>query len=125
MKHYNENKQSSYLRYCDINNLFGWAMSQKLPVNSFKWVEDLSEFGEGFKKSYYEKSQERYFIEADIQYSKVLHELHNDLSFLPRGWKLEKLKNILATLHDKNEYVFRIRNLKQALNHGLVLKKKS
>ena len=54
MKNYNKNKKLSYLKYWGVNNLYGWAMSQKLPVNGFKWVEDLSEFDEGFIKSYNE-----------------------------------------------------------------------
>ena len=37
--------------------------------------------------------------------------------------KIEKVKKVVANLHDKTEYVIRIKNLKQALNHGLVLKK--
>ena len=37
--------------------------------------------------------------------------------------KIEKVEKLVANLHDKTEYVIRIRNLKQALNHGLVLKK--
>ena len=34
---------SSYLMYLDENNLHGWAVSQKVPTNGFKWVKDLSE----------------------------------------------------------------------------------
>ena len=51
---------------------------------------------------------------------KKLHELHNDLPFLPGRIKIEKL---VGNLHDKNEYITHIRNLKQALNHRLVFKK--
>ena len=36
--------------------------------------------------------------------------------------KLEKVKKLVANLHDKTEYVIHIRSLKQALNHGLILK---
>ena len=52
-----------------------------------------------------------------------MHELHNDLPFLPERIKIEKFKKVVTNLHDKTEYVIHIRNLKQALNHGLVLKK--
>ena len=51
------------------------------------------------------------------------HELHNDLPFLPERMKIEKVEKLVANLHDKTEYVIHIRNLKLALNHGLVLKK--
>ena len=51
MKDYNKNKGLSYLKYWDINNLYGWAMSQKLPVNGFKWVENTSQLNEDFIKS--------------------------------------------------------------------------
>ena len=39
MKNYDKNIESSYIEYLDANNLYGWAMSQKLPVNDFKWVK--------------------------------------------------------------------------------------
>ena len=49
MKNYDENEKSSYIQYLDANNFYGWAMSQKLPVNGFKWLEDTSEINEEFK----------------------------------------------------------------------------
>ena len=123
MKDYDKNKESSYLQYWDVNNLYGWAMSQKLPVNNFEWIKDTSQFNEDFIKNYNEESDEGYFLEVDVQYLEKLHELHNDLPFLPERMKIEKVEKLVANLHDKTEYVIHIRNLKQALNHGLVLKK--
>ena len=59
MKSYNKNIESSYIEYLDVNNLYGWAMSQKLPVNGFKWVKKiLSIFNEDFIKNY---DQQRIF----------------------------------------------------------------
>ena len=52
MKNYDKNIISSYLTYLDANNSYGWAMSEKLPVNGFKWVEKLSRFNEIFIKNY-------------------------------------------------------------------------
>ena len=50
MKNYDKSIESSYLAFLDANNLYGWAMSQKLPVNGFTWVENLSKFNEDYKK---------------------------------------------------------------------------
>ena len=123
MKDYDKNKELSYIQYWDVNNLYGWAMSQKLPVNNFEWIKDTSQFNEDFIKNYNEESDEGYFIKVGVQYLEKLHELHNDLPFLPERMKIEKVEKLVANLHDKTEYVIHIRNLKQALNHGLVLKK--
>ena len=98
-------------------------MSQKLPVNRFNRVEGLSEFDESFIKSYDEESDEGCFLEVDVQCSEKLHDLHNDIPFLPERMKVEKVKKPIANLRDKTEYVIYIKNLIQALNHGLVLKK--
>ena len=53
MKSYDKNIESSYIEYLKSNNLYGWTMSQKLPVNSFKWVKQkkLSIFNEDFIKT--------------------------------------------------------------------------
>ena len=48
MKNYDKNKESSYLQYWDANNLYGFAMSQKLPLNNFEWIKDTSQFNECF-----------------------------------------------------------------------------
>ena len=55
-------KNCQILEYWHVNNLYGWAVSQNLPVKTFKWVEDISEFDESFIKSYNEESNEGYFL---------------------------------------------------------------
>ena len=124
MKNYGKNKESSNLKYWDVNNIYGWPMSQKFSVNGFKWVEDLFELDGGFVKSYHEKGKERCFIEVDSQHLENLHNVQSDLPFLPDRIKIQKVEKLVANLHEKNEYVLHIRNLKQTLNHGFVLKKK-
>ena len=66
MKNYDENKESSYLIYGDYNNLYGDAISRKLPVGGFKWIDDKSLIDEDFIKNYDDDSDARYFIEAHI-----------------------------------------------------------
>ena len=81
MNDYDKNKESSYLQYWDLNNLYGWAISQKLSVNNFEWIEDISQFNEDFIKDYNEESDEGYFLEVDVTYLQKLHELHDNLPF--------------------------------------------
>ena len=125
MKNYNKNIKSSYLMYLDVNNLYGWAMSQKLSVGGFKWIEkdDLSKFDENFIKDYYENSDIGYIYEEDVEYPKTRHKLHSDLPFLPERMKINKCSKLTCTVQNKEKYVIHIRALKQALNNGIILKK--
>ena len=122
MKNYDKNIDSSYLIYLDGNNLYGWAMSQKLPINGFKWVTDVSWFNERFIKKYNENSDIGYFLEVDVEYPKKLWDSHKDLPFLPERRKLEKVQKLVCSIEDKEKYVIYIRALTEALNHGLLLK---
>ena len=98
-------------------------MSKKLPVNGFEWAEDLSRFKEDFIKNYDEDSNKGYFLEVDVQYPKKFHNLYSDLPFLPEKLKIKKYNKLACNVQDKKNYVAQIRALKQALNHGLILKK--
>ena len=66
MKNYVKSIESAFIEYLDANNLYGRAMSQKLPVNGFKWVKNLSQFNESFIKNYDENSDVGYFFKVDI-----------------------------------------------------------
>ena len=94
-------------------------------VNKFEWIEDTSQFIKDFIKNYNEESGERYFPEVDVQYSEKLHALHNDLPFLPKRMKTEKVEKLVTSLHDKTEYVIQIRNLKQSMKSWINFEKSS
>ena len=122
IKNYNKNEESSYIQYLDANNLYGWAMSQKLLVNNFKWVKDTSRINEEFIKNYNENSKKGYILQVDVKYPNKFRDLHSDLPFLRRRMKLDKCKKLVCNFHNKKKYVVHIKSLKQALNHGLKLK---
>ena len=111
---------SSYLMYLDANNLNGLAMSQKPSVNGFKWVKKLSKFDERSIKNYDENSNKGYSLE---EYPKKLFSLYSDFKFLPEREKIEKCEKLVCNIKNKEKYVAHIRALKQALNHGLILKR--
>ena len=80
MKNYNKGEESSYIQYLEANNLYGWAMSKKLPVNGFKWLDSdkTNEINEDFIKNYDENNDKGYIFEVDVKYPKRIHELHSD-----------------------------------------------
>ena len=92
-------------------------MTQQLPVDCFEW-EKPSKFTSDFIKNYDEKSSPGYVFDVDIDNPKNLHNLHNDLPFLPHKMKINKCDKLVCNLYDKNNYVVHISLLKQALNHG-------
>ena len=81
-------------------------MSQKLPVNGFKWVEDLSEYDEDSIKSYSKEINRGHSLEVNVKYPENLHNLHNDLLFLHQRIKIEKNENLAANLYDKKNILF-------------------
>ena len=76
MKEYDKNKESSYLQYWDVNNLYGWAMLKKLPVNNFQWNKDTSQFNEDFVKNYKKK------VMNDILWKLMFSILKNYMKFI-------------------------------------------
>ena len=91
MKNYDKSKESSYIQYLDANNLYGAAMSEKLPINGFKWVNDISGINKKFVKSYDKKNSDKgYILEVDVDYPSKLHKLHSDMTFLPERMKIDK-----------------------------------
>ena len=68
MKNYDKSIKSSCIVFLDSNNLYGWAITQNLPVNGLKWVKNLSEFNEDFIKNYDENGDKGYFLKVDVEY---------------------------------------------------------
>ena len=124
MKNYDKSKESSYIQYLDANNLYGAAMPEKLSINEFKWVNDISRINKKFVKSYDKKNSGKgYILEVDVDYPSKLYKLHSDMEFLPEIMKIDKTQKLVCNLRDKKKYVVHNSILKQALNHGLKLKK--
>ena len=103
---YMENCKESYIQYLDASNLYGWVISQKLPVNGFEWVKDISSINKKIKKiiklvKTIMKIVKGNIIEVDVDYPKKLHDLHSDLPFLPERMNINKCNELLCNLYDK------------------------
>ena len=122
-KEYDENIESSYLEYLDANNLYGWAMSQKLPVDGFKWVKDLSKFNESFIKNYDENNDKGYTLEVDVEYSKNLYKLHSDLPFSPERKKIRKCNKLVCTIRNKKKLCYLHKSIKTSAKSWINTKK--
>ena len=123
MKDYDKKKKSSYIQYLDANNLYDKAMTEKLPVRGFKWVNDISKMDEDFVKDYDKNGNKGYILEVDLDYPNKLQNFHSDLPFLPERMVINNTKKLVYNLNDKKNYVVHINVLKQALDHGLKLRK--
>ena len=123
MKGYDKRKKSSYIQYLDANNLYGKAMTEKLPVRGFRWMDDISKIDEDFVKVYNKNDNKGYIFEVDVDYPNKLQNLHSDLPFLPERMVINNTKKLVCNLNDKKNHVVHINVLKQALDHGLKLRK--
>ena len=123
MKDYDKKKKSSYIQYLDANNLYGKAITEKLPGRGFRWMDDNPRMDEDFVRGYDKNDIKGYILEVDVDYPKELQNLHSDLPFLPERMVINNTKKLVCNLHDKKNYVVHINVLKQALDHGLKLRK--
>ena len=81
-------------------------MSEKLPVRDFKWVKNVSKIDEDFIKNYDDDRNIGFFLNADIEHPKELHDLHSDLPFLPERMKINKCNKLVCNLYDKKTMLF-------------------
>lgn len=133
----------TYIIYMDVNNLYGYASSMKLPKGEFQWI------GED-KVSHYKLTSIIFLIlfisfqisklqaaintidvegdygvivEVDVEYPEELHDAHDDFPFLIEKMRLGKVDKLCGTLNVKQNYVCHLKTLQQAMTHGLVLRK--
>ena len=137
---YDPKKPLTFITYLDMNNLYGWTMTEYLPYNEFEWLENIDEFD---INSISQKSDRGYFLEVDLEYPDELHELHNDYPLAPRKLaipsdmlskhckeiadkykiKVGDVKKLIPNLGNKTKYVLHYRNLQLYLSLGMKLTK--
>ena len=99
---YNPSQPSNFITYLDANNLYGWAMIQKLPTHGFKWMtEDELENWRNMP------SGEGCILQVHQEYTKSLHDLHNEYPLAPKNMKPpgSNVAKLIPNLYDKKRYV--------------------
>ena len=139
MNDYDLKHPSTFITYLDMNNLYGWAMSEYLPFGGFKWLKNVDEFG---VISISEKSLTEYFLKVDLKYLDELHELYNDYPLAPKKRavcsdmlpnyckkiadkyeiKVGNVKKLIPNLDSKTNYAVHYRNYQLYLFLGIKLK---
>ena len=140
MNGYDPKKPSTFISYLDMNNLYGWAMSEYLPYEGFKWLKNVDKFD---VMSINEKSLIGYLLEVHLKYPDELHELQNDYPLAPKKLavssdilskyckniadkyeiKVGDIKKLIPSLGNKTNYVVHYRNLQLYLSLGMKLTK--
>ena len=119
---FDKNKPSKYIMYLDANNLYGCAMSMKLPTHGFKWLTG-GEI-EKFYENRYNFNKTPCILEVDFTYPEELHDLHNDYPLCPEGVKCKNgVEKLIPNLRDKKKYVLHYKALIQCLNEGMKIKR--
>jgi hypothetical protein len=114
MVEHNPIDESIYISYLDANNLYGWAMSEPLPVDEFEWMTetDLKDW-----------NSHPCILEVDPEYPKELHDSHNEYPLAAERVEVGGTDKLIPNLNSKDRYVIHHKNLKQYLGLGLLLTK--
>ena len=124
MKNFDPNKPSKFIQYLDANNLYGWAMSQSLPTNGFKWMNNLTkekvmDILEKTNSSMNDMGKTGYIFEIDLEYPQELWKSHNDYPLAPEKMKVGGVEKLISHFKLHKKYVIHYRNLRQCLELGL------
>ena len=124
-----------------MNNLYGCAMRQYLPISNFKWVKNIDKIEQKLM-NIKNNSSTGYVLEVDLEYPQELHDIHNDYPLAPEKINIPKewlsdyclkianvhnittgtVKKLVPNLMNKNNYVIYYRNLQQCLEIRMKLK---
>jgi hypothetical protein len=143
LENFDPSQRTKYILYLDANNLYGYAMSEPLPLNDFRFLneEEILEFN---LNSIPEDSENGYILEVDLRYPVELHDLHNDYPLAPESLPITadmhspfasellkklgrkpcgKTEKLVPNLNDKFHYVVHYGNLQFYVKMGLVVTK--
>ena len=84
LEDFDETKENSFITYLDVNNLYGFALSQPLPIGKFEWIDPEQIFTVLNDNS----EKNGYILEVDLLYPEHLHDLHNDYPLAPDKTKI-------------------------------------
>ena len=141
-KDYDKEKPKNYIIYLDMNNLYGYAMSQYLPYADFKWVKNIDKIKQKLM-NIKSNSSTACILEVDLEYPQKLHDIHSNYPLAPEKINIPKewlsdyclkianahnittgtVKKLVANLMNENENVIHYRNLQRCLELGIKLKK--
>ena len=119
MEDYDPDEPSAYIQNLDANNLYGWAMSQSLPVGNFQWLNE----DKIYTYTKYPEWIRSCPLEVDLEYPRELHDLHSDYPLAPENVKVNGTKKLIPHLGNKKKYVLHHKTLHQCLGYGMKLVK--
>ena len=109
---YDNKQETSYIQYLDANNLYGWAMSQPLPIGDFQWVKDADSITSDMINQLSKDEQHGYLLEVDVDYPKIFMICIMSYHFYLKKMRINKVEKLVPNLYDKKKYVVHIKTLK-------------
>ena len=103
--------------------MYGWQCHKSCLWMVLNGAKNKFRIDEKFIQSFDDNLEDSDILEVDAKYPKKLSCLHNDLLFLSERTKIEIFETLQCNLYNKKNYVLHIKFLKQAVNHGLMLRK--
>ena len=120
MTTYDESKPSKYIQYLDANNLYGWAMSEKMPTHNFEWMPEEVLEDELINETW---KTIPCILEVDLYYPPELHDLHNDYPLAPERMLINGVEKLVPNLNNKKKYVVHHETLKLYESLGMEITK--